>query len=61
MSCEAWPTMKKNAKFGRFFWIRFISSVELHKVMADLGERLTEEEVHANRKINTKKRKNEKI
>ena len=47
--------MKKNAKFGRFFWIRFISSVELHKVMADLGERLTEEEVHANRKINTKK------
>ena len=26
--------------------IRFISSVELQKVMADLGERLTEEEVH---------------
>ena len=30
--------------------IRFISSVELQKVMADLGERLTEEEVHTTHK-----------
>ena len=41
--------------------IRFISSVELQKVMADLGERLTEEEVQTNKKINTKRKKNEKI
>ena len=40
--------------------IRFISSVELQKVMADLGERLTEEEVQTNKKINTKREKNEK-
>ena len=41
--------------------IRFISSVELQKVMADLGERLTEEEVQTNKKINTKRKKNENI
>ena len=35
--------------------IRFISSVELQKVMADLGERLTEEEVQTNKKMNIKK------
>ena len=29
--------------------------------MADLGERLTEEEVHTNKKTNTKNKKNEKI
>ena len=29
----------------RFVIMRFISSVELGKVMADLGERLSEEEV----------------
>ena len=40
--------------------IRFISSVELQKVMADLGERLTEEEVHTNKKMNTKRKKKEK-
>ena len=40
--------------------IRFISSVELQKVMADLGERLTEEEVHTNKNMNTKIRKMQK-
>ena len=40
--------------------IRFISSVEVHKVMADLGERLTEEEVQTNKKMNTKRMKMKK-
>ena len=35
--------------------------MELQKVMTDLGERLTEEEVHTNKNMNTKIRKKMKI